>query len=697
MLAALVMVLAVLAVYFRPAVLAPGKTLLGTDYLSLHRHRIAYAQEALLGGDPHVPGWYTRELLGTPFRANIQSFPFIPTRLPLLLLPKDRAFVVGVNLAAVLAALFSYLYARRIGLGAIASAATGWTFACAGFFASRIVPGHLPLLEAYPALPFLLWLLEVCLQSGAEDPKRGPKLLALGGGTAAVALAGHPQLPAYAILAAAAYTVWRASGRPRLVLLGAMALGVGIAAFALLPTALLIERSTRVLALDAPGNDIALPWSRLLALLLPWTHGWPENVALAPARPFAGFPSSAHFWETVSFVGWLPLVALVLVAVGAAAGRPAQPAERRWLFALFAGALALALALPPAQAVFRLVPGTFLRSPARLLYLTTFALALALGVACDKLQQWAATGRRIWPRVGLGCALLAHFVELGLHDRSFVVAVTLPRDLDRRGAETIHGLVGDGRIAVDHELPLSINRAFDDVGFFDSIMLARSYRALMALDGAPPRRNIQLASGSHMRLRALRATGVRLVVTPRSRQDLRRLGGDTVGLYGVPGPAPRVRLFPSEAALFLSDEALHDRLRDERVDLETIVMLPKDAVSIAPHGPPVLGEPEALSHQRPSSDEIIVRARTGRPSFLRILESWDPGWTATVDGAPAPLLPANGAFMAIPLSPGDRQVRLRYVTPGVGSGLIVSTASLAALLALCIFGQPRRPLGVVKK
>jgi hypothetical protein len=30
----------------------------------------------------------------------------------------------------------------------------------AGFFASRVMAGHLPLLEAYPALPQLLWLVD---------------------------------------------------------------------------------------------------------------------------------------------------------------------------------------------------------------------------------------------------------------------------------------------------------------------------------------------------------------------------------------------------------------------------------------------------------------------------------------------------------------------------------------------------------
>src|SRR5439155_917964 len=104
--------------------------------------------------------WYSREAMGTPFFADIQNFPLIPTRLPLLLFPPHAAYAPAVALAAALAALFTYLLSRRLGARPIAAAAAGFTFAAAGFFASRVMAGHLPYLEAYPALPLLLWLAE---------------------------------------------------------------------------------------------------------------------------------------------------------------------------------------------------------------------------------------------------------------------------------------------------------------------------------------------------------------------------------------------------------------------------------------------------------------------------------------------------------------------------------------------------------
>src|ERR1051326_3122198 len=134
------------AIYFRPSVVFEGRELVGLDFAQLHIRHMAFAREALFGSQHFLPAWYPRELFGAPFSANLQSFPWIPTRLVLLLFDPSVAFSIGVWIAAALAALFSYLYCRRIGLSEIGSVAAAWTFACAGFFSTRVMAGHLPLL-----------------------------------------------------------------------------------------------------------------------------------------------------------------------------------------------------------------------------------------------------------------------------------------------------------------------------------------------------------------------------------------------------------------------------------------------------------------------------------------------------------------------------------------------------------------------
>src|SRR4051812_17797428 len=76
----LLMCAGVIAVYVPARELPEHNVQRAGDYHVVHSRRIAYARENLLAHKA-VPGWYSRESLGTPFWSNIQNFPFIPTRL----------------------------------------------------------------------------------------------------------------------------------------------------------------------------------------------------------------------------------------------------------------------------------------------------------------------------------------------------------------------------------------------------------------------------------------------------------------------------------------------------------------------------------------------------------------------------------------------------------------------------------------
>src|SRR5580692_2115215 len=321
------------AFYLRPGILRGTDTLDGSDYGELHIRRIRFARDALFGARHTLPGWYPHEVLGSPFAANLQSFPWIPTRLVLLLLDPAVAYAVAIAIAAALSAIFTYLYCRRAGLTRIGAVAAGGTFACAGYFASRVLAGHLPLLEAYPALPLLLWLVDRALER-----RRRLDLAVLAVCSACVVAAGHPQVPAYALASAFLYLAWRAReygfrlcGR----VAGAIAFGIGMAGAIWWPMVLLIGRSTRVLHLAAPENDVAMPYGRLLALVVPGIDGWAGPVGLADQNPFSGYPNNSFFWDTASYIGILPLIALAGL-LGACIATKRMP-QGRWKFLAYLG------------------------------------------------------------------------------------------------------------------------------------------------------------------------------------------------------------------------------------------------------------------------------------------------------------------------------------------------------------------------
>jgi hypothetical protein len=85
-----------------------------------------------------------------------------------------------------------------------------------------------------------------------------------------------------------------------------------------------------------------------------------------------------------------------------------------------------------------------------------------------------------------------------------------------------------------------------------------------------------------------------------------------------------------------------------------------------------------------SADTLVVAARLPSRGVLVVLEAFDEGWTAEVDGRPAAVLRANGLFRAIRLEPGEHQVHFRYRPWSVRAGAVVSAAAALAAVALAI-------------
>lgn len=606
------MVIATAAVYVRPGMVTGAEALFGSDYEMLHRWRMEFARQSY-----SVPGWNPHFAMGAPFAANLQSFPWIPTRLVLLLFDPAIAFGVGVLIAALLSAWFMYLFGRRCGLSGIAAAVAGWTFACAGYFSSRVMAGHLPLLEAYPALPMLLWMIERC-------GERRRDLLVLALGTACVVVAGHPQVPAYAIAVALAY-IW-VCGRHRLRATAAIVFGAGLTLAVWWPMLLLIGRSTRVLHLAAPDNDIAMPYSRLLALIVPGIHGWAGPVGLSETNPFAGFPNNAYFWDTASYMGVLPWLAVAVLLASR------RVPDRRSRFLAWAGAIAFVCSLPVAAPLLHALPGTFLRSPARLFYIVTFCVAVAVGFAVDAL-------RRANKALLMAALVVAHVVDLAWFDRRFIE--TFPRD-DKTPfeAELRADPPASFRIAEQREDDIfPYEKTYDDAGGFDSIFLPGYDRLFMNYAGRPPDTNEQVFDASTLPPAALASMSVKYVITEDERSDLDLVAteGDAY-LYRVKDPSPRATW---------------------------------------------VGEQTAMQYTRPSPDEIEIAVDARAPGHVRVNESYDPGWSASIDGSSAPVVEADGYAISVAVPSGSHIIQLAYSTPGRMTGIALSAASLV-LLALCL-------------
>lgn len=90
-------------------------------------------------------------------------------------------------------------------------------------------------------------------------------------------------------------------------------------------------------------------------------------------------------------------------------------------------------------------------------------------------------------------------------------------------------------------------------------------------------------------------------------------------------------------------------------------------------------------------DQLTATVNAKGAGYLVVADSMQqPGWTATVDGKPAELVPANNAMVAVHVPAGVHQVEMRYTVPGLRSGLLVSGGSLLVCGAILLLWWRRR-------
>ncbi|GAA4449595.1 YfhO family protein [Phytohabitans houttuyneae] len=85
--------------------------------------------------------------------------------------------------------------------------------------------------------------------------------------------------------------------------------------------------------------------------------------------------------------------------------------------------------------------------------------------------------------------------------------------------------------------------------------------------------------------------------------------------------------------------------------------------------------------------EVSVTARGS--GYLVLADPIQSGWTATVDGAPATMLKADHAFVAVAVPDGTHTVRFRYTTPAGGAGGWLSLAAALGIAGVLVAGVVR--------
>ena len=150
---------------------------------------------------------------------------------------------------------------------------------------------------------------------------------------------------------------------------------------------------------------------------------------------------------------------------------------------------------------------------------------------------------------------------------------------------------------------------------------------------------------------------------------------EPIRVFSVPGSLPRS--YVVGGLRVAAGEEAYRALLDVSFDPTREIVLDSGTTTLPPSGP--VGSSRLVDH-RP--DRVRLDANLSLPGYLVLVEAYDPGWRAFVDGQEVPVLRANTAFRAVALPAGNHEVEFRYRPRGVTLGLSVSLIALGAATAL---------------
>jgi hypothetical protein len=703
------------------------------DILTFWLPRSCLLGDALSSG--HVPLWNPFEMAGTPFAADAQSgWLSLPTMAFSSLLGCGGGLRALIVLYPVMAGLGLWWFLRREGLGRVAATAGGLSIAMT--MAASVVAISMPFAGTLAWTPLVLVGASGYLGAGGWRRLPWLGLAAVAWGQVATAHLSHGLVICTAVtvaylIARSIRDVRAGSVRTRT----AVALGLAFVGFLplanlaiLLPRFVLLERSSLRVGYGALEGTVPAPlgesrpipdhgvWSAW-PLALASTPGAYVGAALLLAIPFAFRDRARRFLvlalaavgiagyllTLTAFVaaGWfrsvvlalpfgdvylhnpgrLRYVAFLVVPALGAIGvqwildrRPAFPEAARWL------AIGVGVFL-----VFPLLAGA---NPGRL-------VIFALGALVVFLVTWRLARGRRWAPVAL--------VYLGLEGRDHPALVHGPLrwpevELDaylRPGpiAQAIASADGDPRYLAWIPPAAYFNKGYlfsqkpsdwpalllgravvfglhDSLGY-SPIQLPRYWTYIRATNRLPVFYNaavIQVPSPEDVRL-----LGVRYLVVHEGQPLPDDLTGTVVAseagyrLLELDAAEPRVSVVPTWTVA-----------GDGAIALRTVLERGFDpAASAVVEGDPRIAPglesaPGTATYTESSPEDVRVDVFANGPSLVVVRNAWAPGWEATVDGEPAPLLRADFFLQGVPVPAGDHEVRLVYKEPSIGVGLLAS-------------------------
>jgi hypothetical protein len=689
-----------------------------------------------------VPLWNPHQGGGAPFLATLQSSVLYLPELVLYALPSSFGWDAYFLFRLLLAGLFTYGFARRLGLQRLSAGVAGISYMLSGPMLSWVA--NLTM-NADLLLPLLLWLVEAM----RDSPRRSTVLL----GAAVVfqlLAANNPEHILFALLVTVVYALFRLAEKRRsgsaTEVLGrwsvAFAGGLGLAAVALLPfieyaffhawhvhggspglEALGVEKavtmifrrweSDEVVSYAGwtfhtwPGGWIGLMpmWLGILA-----TMGWRRGDPRTPfVLLFAVLLLKVYGFWAVNWIGGLPLFRLAKFPL-----HSTQAIAFCWSM-LSAFAVADLEARPRAPLLFMVaaVPiGVFtlfaLRAwppsndPVRIFTLP--GVLLIAGLAASAIAARGVLRRSAFASVITALLVIELFAlvprERTIRAQAFRVPPYVEFLRRQPGPFRVYGIGGC--------LYPNTATAFglDDIGIYEALFVDRFATYIHELVD-----NRFFAPGSFHAFRGnVRDPGSRFfdlinlkyfivpksTLTPPERMSalgLKLVYDAEVKIFQRLNAFPRAMI--RHRVIYAAGDLDALQTLESGVDLRNKVVLERSSSMSSAMPRALLPIPADV----PSDDGSRVlslkeginakqlRVKMENPGIVVVSDVNYPGWTVSVDGKREDLLTANYLFQSVYVPPGDHEVRFAFDRSIFRAGLVLSVLTLLGLLAWAGLGR----------
>jgi hypothetical protein len=239
---------------------------------------------------------------------------------------------------------------------------------------------------------------------------------------------------------------------------------------------------------------------------------------------------------------------------------------------------------------------------------------------------------------------------------------------------------------------------------YNPIQLERYWRYVRGANDLPIFYNASVLQLPHQR--DLRLLGIRWLTVPRGIEPpvpaRAVVDEERWTLWEVRGWQPRASVVAAREVAPDASAALQAVLRPG-FDPARVVVLERSSGldGIVDDGPtdPIDGPPPpgSAAYREVSPEDVRVRVSAPLASVLVVRNAYDPRWSATIDGEPAEVVPADFFLQGVAVPAGEHEVRLVYGDPWIGRGLLASgfvwLAWATALVTTLVRDRARRRRG----